>query len=508
MKEKLPINTAELKVLIVDEHDLIRKAIAKVLQALHIEEIVETHSTKEARKLIGNLHFDLVFTEIFFKSGDGYAIIDQIRHKDHRSDSPIIVLTGQAERDDIIKAIDKGATDYLLKPFQAPELEKKIYKVLTAFHSPKPSIKMLREAELLISENRNEDANKILNELARKLPTNPQPQYLKALVLLREEKYEAAVAALKEGIKNFPDFLKNYKLLSDIYLKQNDTESAIDALTQELEINPKHVVRQVRLANLLIKNGEYLRAIFHLRQALLENNKNAEALYGMGIAYAKDENIEKAIYYFKRYRRVFPQDSKPLEAIVQICRLLDQEKLAEIALRDEKKQHPERLDTYMILAKLFLQEERFEEAITTLQSAIVRHPLQKAPYFALAKLHLAQKDDAETINVFQQYRANTADPESYLYQAELFLNHNNFAQAIASVHSALATGYSSPNFLKVLITASHRTKQYAKNYFLVKKLMRMDKGSEPIQRSRLESVKELITQRRQHRKPKKDSLVS
>ena len=32
--------------------------------------------------------------------------------------------------------------------------------------------------------------------------------------------------------------------------------------------------------------------IYHLRQALLENNKNAEALYGMGIAYAKEEKID------------------------------------------------------------------------------------------------------------------------------------------------------------------------------------------------------------------------
>ena len=125
MKEKLPFDPTELKVLIVEEHDLIRKTIAKVVHGLGIEEVVDVHSTKDAKRQISNFHFDLIFTELFFKEGDGYSLIDMVRHKDHRSDSPIIILTGQADRDEIVKAADKGATDYLLKPFQAGDLEKR-----------------------------------------------------------------------------------------------------------------------------------------------------------------------------------------------------------------------------------------------------------------------------------------------------------------------------------------------------------------------------------------------
>lgn len=508
MKDKLSIDMTELKVLVVDEHGLIRKTIAKVLQDMGIEDVVETHSPKEARKLISNLHFDLVFTEIFFKSGDGFAIIDQLRHKDHRSDSPIIVLTGQAERDDIMKAADRGATDYLLKPFQSADLEKKIEKVLVAFHSPHPNVKRLREAEKLISESRYEDVEVLLDELADKLPSNPQPRYLQALVKVRRGDHQAAITALTEGIVKFPDFLKNFKLLSDIHLSLNNTDPAIEALTNELELNPKHVLRQVRLAHLLIKKGENLRAIFHLRQALLENNKNAEALYAMGVAYAKDENIEKSIYYFKRYRRVFPQDSKPLEAIIQICHQLDNNKMAEIALRDEIKQHPDRLDAYMILAKFYLHNEQHENAIQVLQNAIARHPTQKPVYLALAKIYLAQKDEKATLSLFERYRANTSDPESFRLQAELFLKHNKFSQAIASVHRSIMIGEIDPKYLDILISASQRTKQYAKNYFLVRRKMCTAQGKKELLQSQFDEAKQLIDQRREQKRTRRNAQAS
>ena len=219
-------------------------------------------------------------------------------------------------------------------------------------------MQLLRSAEKLISESKFDDAELLLKMAIEKMPENPHPTYLRALIRKRQGDEEFAIKALREGIAQFPDFLKNYKLLSDLYVQRKDIPMAIEALTNELEINPKHAIRQIKLANLLIKSKEYLRAIFHLRQALLENNKSPEALYGMGIAYAKDENIEKAIYYFKRYRRVFPKDTKPLEAIIQICKETDNDKLAEIALKDEKKQHPERVDGFFVLAKFLYEAER------------------------------------------------------------------------------------------------------------------------------------------------------
>jgi predicted Zn-dependent protease len=54
----------------------------------------------------------------------------------------------------------------------------------------------------------------------------------------------------------------------------------------ELELNPKQPLRQIKLANMLLKEGNPHGAIEHYRLALLENNKNPEALYGMGTAYA------------------------------------------------------------------------------------------------------------------------------------------------------------------------------------------------------------------------------
>ena len=127
---------------------------------------------------------------------------------------------------------------------------------------------------------------------------------------------DLAIEMLKKNIKLNPEYLKNYKTLSNLYLNDEHTEEAVDALTKELEINPKQILRQIKLANIHLKSGRNDQAIEHFRQALLENNRNAEALYGMGVAYAKSKNIEKSLYYFKRLRRQYPGDSRPLETVL------------------------------------------------------------------------------------------------------------------------------------------------------------------------------------------------
>jgi two-component system phosphate regulon response regulator PhoB len=337
-----------LKALVVDDHDLIRKNVAKALRKLDFE-ILECSNGKDAKAIIEAGSVDLIICDIEVNFVSGFELLDHVRSMDTHSDTPFIIVTGTAEKDDIIKAVDKGADDYIIKPFQPEEIEAKINKVLTQFHSPGPILARIRMAEKEIQHEQWEHARSLVEEaLATK--ESPRARHLEAVILLKMKNIEEATQKLQENIRNYPSYLKNYVTLANIFIEEKDYSKAISALSQELEINPKQPLRQIKLANMLLKEKNVETAINHYRIALLENPKNPEALYGMGTAYAVADNMDKSIYYFKRYRRNHPKDGRSLKAIVQFCEQSGKLKLAENSLLDEKKSHPDRLDVYLLLA--------------------------------------------------------------------------------------------------------------------------------------------------------------
>ena len=182
----LPFKPARLRVLVGDEHDLMRKSIDRVLTRIGFENIVEVHHGRDIKRIIDVEIFDLYILDLYFSDADGFDILQMIRAKDVRADIPIIAVTGESNRDDIVKAIDSGASDYILKPFQPEDLEKKIISVLTAYQSPSPTVKIIRKIEALIQRNDLEKAFAALEKMVAKKPNNPALLHLLALVIFKQ----------------------------------------------------------------------------------------------------------------------------------------------------------------------------------------------------------------------------------------------------------------------------------------------------------------------------------
>lgn len=94
----------------------------------------------------------------------------------------------------------------------------------------------------------------------------------------------------------------------------------------------------------------------------------------MGRAYAANDNLEKSLYYFKRLRRHHPDNTKSLEAIVKYALEAESSRKAEIILVDEKKSFPNRLDTYLILSKLYCTEDDYDKALEVVAEALSKNP--------------------------------------------------------------------------------------------------------------------------------------
>lgn len=73
---------------------------------------------------------DLILLDIMLPFHDGFHIVEEIRKQSHLQDTPVIMLTAKSQEQDITRALNLGANDYVIKPFQTNELVARIKRLM------------------------------------------------------------------------------------------------------------------------------------------------------------------------------------------------------------------------------------------------------------------------------------------------------------------------------------------------------------------------------------------
>lgn len=114
------------RVLVADDSSTMRKIILRSLQAVGVNDAVEAADGNEAVSLFQPGAFNMVLTDWNMPGKTGLEVIQEIRAKD--ANVPIIMITTEAEKGRVMQAIQAGVSDYLVKPFTADTLRKKLEK--------------------------------------------------------------------------------------------------------------------------------------------------------------------------------------------------------------------------------------------------------------------------------------------------------------------------------------------------------------------------------------------
>lgn len=117
------------KVLVVDDIPRNRKILRDRLQK-HGCIISEAGDGAEALEVIENEPPDVVFLDIIMPGMDGYAVLEELRSKDDRDMTPVIVVSAIDQVDSVARCLELGAEDYLTKPFNATLLEARLKATL------------------------------------------------------------------------------------------------------------------------------------------------------------------------------------------------------------------------------------------------------------------------------------------------------------------------------------------------------------------------------------------
>lgn len=109
------------QILVVEDHDLLLVAIRDVLE-MEGYQVVTAGDGLVGLETMENITPDLIVADISMPRMDGYKFFEAVRSRPEWVPIPFIFLTARAEREDRLKGKEMGAEDYLVKPFDPPEL--------------------------------------------------------------------------------------------------------------------------------------------------------------------------------------------------------------------------------------------------------------------------------------------------------------------------------------------------------------------------------------------------
>ena len=121
-----------LNFLVVDDFSTMRRIIKNLLHDLGYANVTEADDGKTALPLLKDGNFDVLITDWNMPGMPGLELLKQVRADARLAKLPVLMLTAEAKREQIVEAAQAGVSGYVIKPFTAATLKEKIDKILAA----------------------------------------------------------------------------------------------------------------------------------------------------------------------------------------------------------------------------------------------------------------------------------------------------------------------------------------------------------------------------------------
>jgi two-component system, chemotaxis family, chemotaxis protein CheY len=119
-----------MRILVVDDSTTMRRILINTLNKLGYTDVVDGCNGREGLDRLGTNQIDLVITDWNMPEMSGIEFIRNIRANDKTRGIPVLMVTTNAAKDDIVEALKAGVNNYVVKPFTADVIKEKIEAVL------------------------------------------------------------------------------------------------------------------------------------------------------------------------------------------------------------------------------------------------------------------------------------------------------------------------------------------------------------------------------------------
>jgi two-component system chemotaxis response regulator CheY len=117
-------------ILVVDDSRIMRNIVKNTFSLMKIPcQFVEASNGRDALQFVMNQKIDLVLLDWNMPQLSGIDFLKTIRSKEEYKDIPVIMVTSEAARYNVIEALKNGATDYIIKPVNEKSFKEKLSKI-------------------------------------------------------------------------------------------------------------------------------------------------------------------------------------------------------------------------------------------------------------------------------------------------------------------------------------------------------------------------------------------
>jgi len=118
-----------MNILVVDDFSTMRRIVKNLLAEIGFTNIVEADDGKTALPILENGGIDFLVTDWNMPGMPGIDLLKAVRADPKLSDLPVLMVTAEAKREQILEAAQAGVNGYVVKPFTADTLKEKVDKV-------------------------------------------------------------------------------------------------------------------------------------------------------------------------------------------------------------------------------------------------------------------------------------------------------------------------------------------------------------------------------------------
>jgi two-component system chemotaxis response regulator CheY len=120
-----------IQVLIVDDQQPMRRTIADIMRSLGFSKLAYAEDGLMAWEKLNQEDFGVVLLDWSMPRMTGIELLKKIRQSEEKfADIPVLMITAEADRTNVVEAIQSGVTNYIVKPFTPATLDKKLREIL------------------------------------------------------------------------------------------------------------------------------------------------------------------------------------------------------------------------------------------------------------------------------------------------------------------------------------------------------------------------------------------
>jgi len=127
---------ANLHILVVDDFSTMRRIVRNLLKEIGFANVDEAEDGQVALNKLRAGAFEFVVSDLNMPNMNGFELLRQIRADEKLKSLPVLLVTAEAKKEDIVTAAQIGASGYIVKPFTKATLEEKFTKILAKMAVP------------------------------------------------------------------------------------------------------------------------------------------------------------------------------------------------------------------------------------------------------------------------------------------------------------------------------------------------------------------------------------